>query len=450
MPRPSHGYWLLFIFGLALLLRLPALSQKSLWLDETYSVYQAEREELAAPVFVEGPHPPLYYVMLHYWVRFAGTGEAAVRLPSVAASVAGTGLLYLLARTLAGRPVALPAAALLALSPLDVWYAQEARMHIFVTAFALLYALALVWNHPLSIAAAAAALSMGLYFDYAMLPLWVALSALWFVYWGRQGRPGRLLAYWIAGSLGGWLLYRGWWGYLLQALDGSIGNVFIFARLRELLGLDHLGAGHFAAALLVAAALIALGGVIGSRLLENERWRQLVTIAAVLGVLLVSLLMVTPRLFTVKRVLVTGWPFVLLLLAWLLLKAEGWRRWLQPTVLGVSLITTLIALAQPKDDWRGATAYVESRAALDAAIWLDPRWNTIPYNYYASQPLPEMGDVEALATTAAQSDEIWLIAERFPALEIPASPSEAWLDEHWQLVEQQPFYRLEVRRYRPR
>lgn len=450
MPELRHGQWLLLIFGLALLLRVPTIGEKSLWLDEAYSVFQAEREELAAPVFVEDPHPPLYYVLLHYWVRVAGNGEAAVRLPSVAASVAGTGLLYLLARLLAGRHVALLAAALLAFSPLDVWYAQEARMHIFVTAFALLYAVALVWEQPLSIAVAAGALGVGLYFDYAMLPLWIALSALWFVAWWRQERRVWPVVFWIAGSVGGWLLYRDWWPYLIQSLDGSIGNVFIFARLRSFLGLSHLGADHFAAGLLAAAVVIALGGVIGGGLLENQRWQRAATVALLVGFLLVAVLMVVPRLFTVKRVLVTGWPYVLLLLAWLIMRAEAWRRWLLTLVLGVSLLASLLTLAQPKDDWRSATAYVERESAPEAAVWLDPRWNEFPYGYYAERTVPVTGDVEALAEMAVRRDEIWIVAERYHGANVPSSPAEAWLDEHWNLVLQQPFYRLEVRSYRPR
>jgi len=141
---------------------------------------------------------------------------------------------------------------------------------------------------------------------------------------------------------------------------------------------------------------------------------------------------------------------VLLLLAWLTMKAEVWRRRLLPLALGVSLFATLLALAQPKDDWRGATAYVESELASDGTIWLDPRWNDFPYLYYAERSVPETGDLEALAATAVESDEIWIIVHRYPGMDIPSAPAEAWLDEHWTLVQQQPFYRLEVRRYRPR
>lgn len=450
MASVSHGRWLFLILLVALLLRLPAAGVKSLWLDEAYSAYQAEREELATPVFVERPHPPLYYTLLHHWVRLAGDGEMALRLPSAAASVAGIGVLYLLARTLTSRQAALLAAALLALSPLDQWYAQEARMHIFVTLFGLLYALALAWKHPLAVPIAAAALGIGLYVDYAMLPLWAGLSAMWFAFWWRSSPRVLPLVGWLAGSLGGWLLYRGWWTQLRQSLDGAIGNVFVFAQIREWLGLPRLGATHFAIALSIGVLAITGGALAGARLLSQHRWRRTLTVAVFLVFAFVSGLMLAPRLFTVKRVLVTGWPYVLLLMAWLVVMAGEWRRWLLPLVLGISLITSLGVLVQPKDDWRAATAHVERQVLPRAIIWLDPSWNELPYRYYARRTSPESGTVEELAAAAARSAEIWLVAERLPRSSVPSSPAEAWLDENWSLVHWQPFYRLEVRAYRPR
>ena len=43
----------------------------------------------------------------------------------------------------------------------------------------------------------------------------------------------------------------------------------------------------------------------------------------------------------------------------------------------------------------------------------------------------------------------WIVAERFPGQAIPSSPNEAWLDAQLHLVERVPYYRLEVRHYRP-
>lgn len=450
MPKLSHGQQLLLIFVVAFLLRVPTLGNKSLWLDEAFGAHHAQRAELATPILVEGTHPPLYYTFLHHWIPLAGNWEVALRLPSAASSLAGIGLLYLLARMLFDRRVALVAAALLAVSPLDVWYAQEARMYIFVTFFGLLFALALVWSRPLSLLLVAAAVGVGLYFDYLMLPLWAGLSAVWLVHLWRQNRRLLPLLYWLAGSAGGWWLYRDWWPNLRSSFDHAISSVFIFAQLRARLGLPQLELIHFIAALVGAAIAIALGALLIARLVQRPAGRRVVTLGVLLVFTLLSVLMVTPRLYSVKRVLVTGWPYVVLFMAWLLARAEKWRRWLQPLVLGVSLLASLGALALPKDDWRGATAFLESQGGPNATVWLDPSWSTFPYEYYAQGSVPKTGSVEELAAAAGASRELWLVAERFPGQEVPSSPAEVWLDEHWHLVQRQPFYRLEVKGYRPR
>lgn len=137
--RPTSHY-LVAIFLIAVLLRFPSLGLKSLWLDEAASV------RFATPVLenVDSIHPPLYYFLLHHTMTSLGDSEAAIRLPSAIFSLANVGLLYLLGRRLADRETALLAAALLAVSPLDVWYAQEARMYAAVACATLLIALGLV------------------------------------------------------------------------------------------------------------------------------------------------------------------------------------------------------------------------------------------------------------------------------------------------------------------
>ena len=69
----------------------------------------------------------LYHLLLFGWVRVAGSSEIAVRSFSAVAGIASVAVLFLLARRLAGVRVALWAGLLMAVNPLYVRYAQEAR-----------------------------------------------------------------------------------------------------------------------------------------------------------------------------------------------------------------------------------------------------------------------------------------------------------------------------------
>jgi mannosyltransferase len=118
---------------LALLLRLPTLSSRSLWLDETYSAWFSNlplRELwIRAPLYET--HPPLYYTLLKGWGALAGRSEAGLRSLSVLASVltvlaipAGARVARLGARA---ERIALLAGLLLAFNAASIAFAQQAR-----------------------------------------------------------------------------------------------------------------------------------------------------------------------------------------------------------------------------------------------------------------------------------------------------------------------------------
>lgn len=94
-------------------------------------------------------HPPLFYVVLHWWMAFAGDGQAALRMSAVVPSTLAVPLVGVAAAAAAGTPAGAVAAWALALAPLDVFYGRFARMYAVLT----LYAAALL--------AAAAYLSRG-------------------------------------------------------------------------------------------------------------------------------------------------------------------------------------------------------------------------------------------------------------------------------------------------
>ena len=135
-------------FGVALLtllafgLRLVQLGRDSLWYDETVSVYLAGQPaaELVAHT-ARDIHPPLYYLLLRGWLLLGGypTGHAdpaGFRLEFMAAWLSLIFGVLLIPLTLqwarrlgVGERVAALAAALLAVSPLGIWYSQEVRMY---------------------------------------------------------------------------------------------------------------------------------------------------------------------------------------------------------------------------------------------------------------------------------------------------------------------------------
>ena len=144
---------ILFVLLMAFFLRVYQLDAQSLRGDEAATVLYA-----ALPVTdlwelsrITDPHPPLYYLMLHPWQWLFGESAWVMRFAGVAASVLSVATLYALARhTLRRVNVALLAATLLTVNPLQIWLAQDVRSYPFFTLFGLLSSWAL-WQaltHP--------------------------------------------------------------------------------------------------------------------------------------------------------------------------------------------------------------------------------------------------------------------------------------------------------------
>ncbi|MGH2537681.1 MAG: glycosyltransferase family 39 protein, partial [Candidatus Promineifilaceae bacterium] len=228
------------------------LGAKSLWLDEAFSVWSASRPAAEIWLGLHDNHPPFYYLILRAWLYF-GRSEALLRLPSAFASLLAIALVCRLGRRAGGRRVGLWAALLLALAPLDVWYAQEARMALWVGAPAVLMALGLRRGRPAGGLLVALGLGLGLYLDYTIIPLWLLLSGVWL---GRLGSsPGRgppILAPWLLGSAAGWLLFLPQWRHL-AATAGRLGETFALNRL-----VGHFGPPAGAGLLLVVGLAGAL------------------------------------------------------------------------------------------------------------------------------------------------------------------------------------------------
>ncbi len=116
------------LVGLAL--RIASINTRGLWLDEAITVKQASRTFLRIiQKLATGVHPPLYHITMHFWLKYFGTSEIALRSFSVIVGVIAIPVAYWAGRRIYDRRTGLIAAGLIALSPFQIWYSQEARMY---------------------------------------------------------------------------------------------------------------------------------------------------------------------------------------------------------------------------------------------------------------------------------------------------------------------------------
>lgn len=172
---------------IGVVLRFVAPSQ--LWLDEALSVNISKLPlgQIPGALRHDGA-PPLYYVMLHFWMLAFGEGNFAVRALSGLLSVAALPLAWLAGKRLGGRRLAWTSLLLLASSPFAISYATSARMYTLLTVWTLLGFLALsraLARPTLQRLVPVALLSAAILYTHYWGIYLVAIAALWLLLHAR-------------------------------------------------------------------------------------------------------------------------------------------------------------------------------------------------------------------------------------------------------------------------
>jgi 4-amino-4-deoxy-L-arabinose transferase-like glycosyltransferase len=211
-PHLLSGRWLrLFTVGFALVLVVGAVlrfwTRSALWLDEalTVDIAKLPLHDLHAALRRDGA-PPLYYVLLHFWIRAFGSSDVAVRSLSGVISLLTLPVAWFGARQLCGKAVAWVVVILLASAPFSVYYATEARMYalvMFLTACGI-WAIARALDRPrpgnlVAVAVVTAALLYSQYWAIYLVGT-VGIALLW---QQRRSVPAqrRMSTRWTLGAL---------------------------------------------------------------------------------------------------------------------------------------------------------------------------------------------------------------------------------------------------------
>lgn len=125
---PARLVWAVAVLGG--LLRFYGYDRLSLWLDEGFTVMFARLpwDQVLGLRGAYDPHPPIYYALVKLASMLAPEVGAG-RLLSVIAGTLTIPVVYVMGRKLFNPWAGLAASVVVALSPLHVWYSQEARQY---------------------------------------------------------------------------------------------------------------------------------------------------------------------------------------------------------------------------------------------------------------------------------------------------------------------------------
>lgn len=226
------------IFAASLSVRLYKLDSQTLECDELYTIPAAtghqyvylsseantlqnrlprttsEYRELLTPdpgiglssvtgVLKRNVHLPLYFYLMHYWLDWFGTSERILRFPSAFFGALAVVMIFLLGKELFNPFIGLVASILLAFSPEQIYFSQQARMYS-------LLALLVVASTYVIVLAAKRSANYWLYCAYALISIaglythyeYVFCLAAQTVYvWIGSPRGGQSKARWLLTQL---------------------------------------------------------------------------------------------------------------------------------------------------------------------------------------------------------------------------------------------------------
>lgn len=455
-------------------LRVHLLGQQGLWYDEAFnlSVARSGWPELLGRAAADF-YPPLYHGLLWVWTGLAGTGEFAVRFPSVwfgtllipAVFSFGRLIARISGREKGASAAALPAAGafLVALSPLLVDLSQEARMYTLLALTMVLGELAWVrlalGGGPWAAGLYVLGMTAALYTHYAALLGW-ALQP-WQLLPIRGGRRLRLALLWAVPAV----LFVPWWGAAWGRFSATVNPQAgtplpeIFRRSVEIFWTGYGVEPYFPAPDPAAAAADSLKATVLGALITGVFAWGLVSagregprrfLVPLLGPLLLWYPVALGRRDFAPQYVIwvgtIGWVFVglgILRLPHRLLSAGAFLL-----VVGAELFALFNLYYVPRywnDDLRGAARLLTALARPGEAVVVNAPYAVVALDYYYRSEAPRFGLPSRpdqpepslqrdLAAVARSHPFIWLVLWQSYYSD-PGDRVQKWLSAHCYLAE---------------
>ena len=397
---------LISLLLLATLLRFPQLQAQSIAFDESFSlvVGQADWPLLFQAILSDGVHPPLFYMIHKVALGLWGISEFGQRFLVAGFSILSVALAYRAGAIFFSVRVGLLSALLLAINPLHIWFAQEARMYSLFGALSILSML-LFWQalHSLgrrywvALALVNATIFSLHYFGFLIPIVQFAFIILTFQRNHRSLRLWTLVQVIAMLPLLPWLIATA----LRDAQNFGVGFL-VYPTLLDLLETFWnmmIGGGNFFWPVTVTALMIMLFIIISAfrpmlpRKIQQLQARHLLLVWILLPPVMVWLIS-QRRSFYADRYLSFIIPGLILLLAFGIsrIKTSQWRVLLIAGLLVANIYGLISTQGDPvfhKDDWRRTATYIGQNEQSDDVVLLYSTHIKFAFDYYFDSQIPQ-------------------------------------------------------------
>ena len=465
---------------LAFGLRLVHLDSSGFWTDEGLTSLRASYsvpEILSNTITIQNgsgkdTHPPFYYLLIHFALNIWGKSDFAMRYLSLLAGVLLVPLLYQFGRRLAGQRLGGVVSLLTAINPLQIWYAQEARMYTVLVFLAACMSFVLwrvlVTNNwrrygPLYLLLA----SLTIYTHYTAVFL-IAVQALfgaWLLWRNGQRRlllGTAVLLLFVAAPLIPATIPR-----LFSGAEPAYFSIPPAVILQDIVRNFSLGvtvdfSQPFIRLLVVAIVVLMLIGFAALSTWSKRLFLLAYLLAVPIGLIAGSL--IKPMYLGVRHIMI-GSPALLLVVArgflWLVSAAgrDQFRHqkviWGGTAVLaaGVLFIGPTIALNNlynnhyyGKDNFRDLIQYIEEKAGQnDIIVYNDAillavhehyqQRTDLPVTAVPEYPISAQLSIDTMPILAAAYERIWFLPDPPDDGRDAEHLIQTWLDDHLQIVD---------------
>lgn len=419
------SYILISIIILSLLLRVYYLEKESLWLDEGHSVNisKGSISEIIYKADID-PNPPLYYIVLHFWMKLFGDSEFSIRLPSVIFGILSIYLVFKLGELIYNRDIGIICSFILSISQYHIRYSQEARAYSLLVLLVLLsnyYFIKVLKNEANKANKEIVGYiisSIMMIFTHIFGLFYLVFQNIYYIIFKKEN-----IKFWLLVQSSILSFFILWSPFLLRRIENSIGtnnivsNLQTIPTLKSVYGTFRIFVGS-EEILYLFIAVIIIGLIIKLKEMQYDKEDTYKYIFMILWLFLPILASViisyTIGPIYMNRYFIASFPALLLLFS---------KEIYDLKKISIIFLLILIVLQIPliekyyndtdKEQWRDVANYIKDSKKDNDTILLYPKFVQIPFGYYYKENTDYIGisnfsDIKTV-NNGDNEDRVWLI-----------------------------------------